>query len=452
MKIDLYQLSNGFHFTDVVYPIVLDVLKVWAESAGWKARVATCREHAVNYATNAHVVGISVYTQTAPSAYRVADRLRSRGKIVLLGGPHFRGSATFREAASHCDAVVSSVCESQWHRLLGQIRGGMIRCNAASAKFLVDDKAQFRYPNDFYEPHSSRKWYQVPSVPTSLGCPYSCNFCSPYLKGRYFLRKIDTIANEVARIRNKVIFLADATFGLHRKFTIQLMRALAPLGKLITIETALIRLQDARVLDALAEGGVKWIIVGVETLSMKLEKHGTSDLTRTIRHIVREVHRRKMYIQGNFICGLDCDGPESFGGIYRLCREIPFDSIMVDALTPYPNTGLYEQLQRNGRIIDTDWAHYDYKHIVYRPLHMTVDQLIDGLIGLYERLLNVGAFLRQAKRLYTQDGVGRATSVVVANNAYFVLDAKRKIRALQKNRLTAGQFSAPAHARTHRCI
>jgi radical SAM superfamily enzyme YgiQ (UPF0313 family) len=434
LKIDLYHLRRQFHFVDFFYPFILDVLKVWAESVGFKTNIKICSESKVNFSTDADVIGISVFTQTAPAAYRVSDKLRKRGKIVILGGPHFRGPATFEEATAHCDIVVSSICESQWTHLLRLIAKGGISSIGNKSLFVVDKERQFRYPNNFYQTSKSKKWYQVPTIPTSIGCPYDCGFCSPYLKGHYILREIQTIVNEVSQIRGKVVFFGDATFGLNKKYTIALMKVLAPMKKLIGIETSLMRLQSADILDAMSAGGVKWIVIGIETLSKTLKKHGETDLKRTLEYTIHQVHRRGMFIQGNFICGLDCDGPGSFDDISRLCKDVNLDSIMVDVLIPYPNTRIYEQMQRTGRIIDTNWEHYDYNHIVYRPLKMTIDQLINGLIRLYEELLNRKLFLKDTLKLYSNNGIRKESSYVVANNAYFSMDAKRKIKALRKNR------------------
>ena len=51
-------------------------LKIWAESLGWRVRIAVCKEDEVNLATDADLIGFSVYTQTAPAVYRVSDKLR----------------------------------------------------------------------------------------------------------------------------------------------------------------------------------------------------------------------------------------------------------------------------------------------------------------------------------------------------------------------------------------
>jgi radical SAM superfamily enzyme YgiQ (UPF0313 family) len=52
-------------------------------------------------------------------------------------------------------------------------------------------------------------------------------------------------------------------------------------------------------------------------------------------------------------------------------------------LTPYPGTKLYEKLDKQGRIIDRQWGHYNTAHVVYSPARMTKEQLYEGYIGLY---------------------------------------------------------------------
>lgn len=434
MKIELYHIFRHFHFTIFVYPIVLDALKLWAEANGWKACVSVCRESRLKISIEADVVGISVYTQTAPAAYRLADKFRSKGKVVVLGGPHFRGPATYNEAAPHCDVIVNSICEEQWKVVLDDIAAGRISPGSQKPRCINDTEGRFRYPGNFYESAKSLKWYQFPSIPTSIGCPYACSFCSPYLPGRYLLRDIKTIYNEASHIAGKIIFLCDATFGLNKKFTIELMNVLAPLKMNICVETTLARLKDKEIVDAMALGGVKWIIVGIESPSLKLKKHGSLELEASSRRIIDNVHRRGLFIQGNFICGLDSDGPESFDQIYQLYRKLNLDSIMLDILTPYPNTELYDHLERQGRIIDRNWEHYDYSHVVYRPLRMTADQLIDGYLQLYQMTFKTRFVLHDVLRIYRDNGLNRASAVVIANKLYFKFDGLKKEKILRKNR------------------
>ena len=355
MRIDLYHLYRSVHFTNFGYPLVLGVLDQWARESGWDTKSGVCRESGVDVFTGADVVGISVYTQTAPAAYRLSRKLRARGVLVILGGPHFRGPETYGEGALNCDVVVGSISEGQWKGLLEDIARGRIAPGDGEAVIIADEERDFRYPEVIREGAFRRKWYQFPSVPTSLGCPFDCGFCSPYMQGRYHLREVETVRREVARARGRGLMLCDATFGLNREHTVELMRALAPLKKRIMVETTLGRLRDGSVLRAMAEGGVKWIIFGIETLGRKMKKHGSPDVEKTVREVTARARDLGIIVQGNVICGLDSDGPESFDRIRDLYGSSGLDLLMAGSLTPYPNTRLYRDLQREGRIIDRDW-------------------------------------------------------------------------------------------------
>ena len=323
--------------------------------------------------------------------------------------------------------------ETRVKNLLNDIAEEKILPDGQKTRYIVDQEKRFRYPDNFYETLKSQKWYQVMSIPTSIGCPFDCNFCSPFFQGEYILRDIKTIYNEVAHFKGKIVFLCDATFGLKTEFTIDLMKALAPLEKRIGVETALARLREQRIIDAMALGGVKWIIVGIETTSLKQKKHGKVDLKEGLKEIVDRIHERGMFIQGNWICGLDCDGKESFDHIYQICKNSSLDSIMIDILTPYPNTKLYDQLLSQERIFDTNWEHYDYHHVVYRPLRLTIDELIDGYLQLSRGLSNLVFSFKDALQVYWDNGIKTESTVVVANKVYFKWDAKRKERELRQN-------------------
>jgi radical SAM superfamily enzyme YgiQ (UPF0313 family) len=448
VKIDLYHLYRHLNFTNLAYPIVLGVLKGWAESDGWQAEVSIRRESQVNLSSDAEAVGFSVYTQTAAAAYRLARKLRQKGKIVIFGGPHFRGPDTYAEASPYCDVLVNSICEEQWRGLLRAVAEGKIRPNSRAPVLVVDRKKSFRYPSNLYETFRSHRWYQVPSVPTSLGCPYDCDFCSPYLRGRYLLREIEAIYNEVARIKGKTLWLCDATFGLNKRFTIDLMKAIAPLGKTAAVETPLAGLRDREVIKALAHGGVRWVAAGVETLSSRYAKHGAATPDDGLRDIIDCAHDCGIIMHGNFICGLDGDGPEVFDQVYRCYEESKLDAIMVSILTPYPNTELYHRLKMEGRIIDNNWEHFDKYHVVYQPKRMTVYQLIKGYIQLCQSLFNSKRIFRETFDLLKTKGLTIESAAAIGYKIGFMFDTPKKKRMLQQGQGSSLEMIAPMAGHT----
>ena len=70
----------------------------------------------IDYEDGADLVGISVMTAVAPRAYRIAERFRSRGAKIVMGGPH--PSVLPEESLQHCDAVVVGEAEGSWQQLI----------------------------------------------------------------------------------------------------------------------------------------------------------------------------------------------------------------------------------------------------------------------------------------------------------------------------------------------
>ena len=62
------------------------------------------------------LVGITFHTPSAPHACRIADRFRSRGIAVVLGGPHV--TLLSEEAAQHADTIFVGEAEGLWQKFL----------------------------------------------------------------------------------------------------------------------------------------------------------------------------------------------------------------------------------------------------------------------------------------------------------------------------------------------
>jgi hypothetical protein len=45
-------------------------------------------------------------------------------------------------------------------------------------------------------------------------------------------------------------------------------------------------------------------------------------------------------------------------------------------------------MESEGRLLHKDWSRYDTGHVVFRPKHMTVDELSQGYAWIYQRLFS----------------------------------------------------------------
>jgi radical SAM superfamily enzyme YgiQ (UPF0313 family) len=413
---------------------MLDVLSSWSKSAGWEVRSKVCTEAGVNLETDADVVAFSVYTQTSKMFYNLSNKLRKKGKIVFMGGPHLRGP-TYREAIPYCDVVAHSINVDQWFDLLKDVEKGRIEPNVKDVIYVEDKERRFQLPEDLYTTYKNHRWPQISAIFTTLGCPYNCSFCNAFHQGSYSLRNIETIYKEVESTRGKVIAFCDATFGIQKKHSMAVLEAIAPLRKKILLETTLRKLCDIDFLNMLQKGGIKVVFVGIENLTQPLNKHGrsVSDVIKTTNEVINNLHDRNIQIVGSFIFGMDMDNPDSFETAFRFYRDSELDILFSGVLVPYPNTPLYDDFHDAGRIIDYDWEHYDYRSVVYRPLNMTIEQLIDGYTTFYTKITKPGFIYRKNLKILRRLGPTSVAGGILAFHLFNSYDARRKKAAIYRN-------------------
>jgi hypothetical protein len=67
-----------------------------------------------------------------------------------------------------------------------------------------------------------------------------------------------------------------------------------------------------------------------------------------------------------------------------------------------PGTPLRERFEKEGRIIDNNWEHYDYRHVVIQPRRMSPADLQDGADWLYVQYYRLDRIvLRTLRALFT---------------------------------------------------
>ena len=159
----------------------------------WSRRGAGRHGHRVHYATyygqadpltllpdDLDAVIISSATQASGLAYALAKCYRQRGTLTVLGGPHAKCFPA--DSLRFFDVVVDGPCDQE---LVGNILGGHVGAGI--------DRASARRPTDF-PPVEERlpdvkaasftdgqpRGLHAFALLSSVGCPYTCNFCTEW--------------------------------------------------------------------------------------------------------------------------------------------------------------------------------------------------------------------------------------------------------------------------------
>jgi len=348
------------------------------------------------------LVGISVMTPAAPRAYEIAREFRARGIRVVLGGVHTAMQPD--EAALHADSLVLGEAEVAWPRLVEDAAEGRLQPLYRGEKNRPLGTEHPRPRRDLIE---GKGYAPVHFVETTRGCSHACEFCSvtSYWGGRYRSRSIEDVVDELRGLRpltgsrfslKNVVFFVDDNIASSREYAAELFAAIRPLGLTWLGQASLEMGEDPELLRMAAESGCRGLLVGFESVtSANREFCRKLASVERYRRAIRNIHAAGIGIEGSFIVGFDHDDENTFSSIYSFAIETRLDSVYLGVLTPYPGTVLYRKMKREGRLLDRDWSAYNTSETVFRPHHMSAEDLERRYIALYRRILSGWSIARR---------------------------------------------------------
>lgn len=323
---------------------------------------------------DADLVGLSAITGTAPRAYELSAQLRARGIPVALGGVH--PTLCPQEAMLHADAAVIGYAEESWPQLLRDLVAGRLQPRYDQSPTL--QLAGLPFPER--QRYDSRLVNVAGTIEATRGCIFNCDFCVvPTAWGRTPLQKpvADVVADLKQMGTRRIIFL-DLNLIANPAYAKELFTALTPLklawGGLVTTTIA----WDEELLSLASRSGCRGLLIGFESLNpAALKASGKAfNARRSYIEVMERIHAHNIAVMGCFVFGLDEDNLDSFDETVSLVMDAKIDLPRYAIATPFPNTGLYNRLEAEGRILTKDWGLYDGQHVVFEPKQMSADQLL----------------------------------------------------------------------------
>jgi radical SAM superfamily enzyme YgiQ (UPF0313 family) len=343
------------------------------------------------------LVGLTFMTALAPRAYEIARAFRARGKLVVGGGYH--PTLCPAEAEQHLDAIVVGDAEDAWPALLCDVErgclqkryGGAALRQAAGAPAFTTPPARRRLLAK-----TARHYVTINAVQTTRGCPHACRYCSitAFHRRSYRRRPVAEVLDELRGIGGDFIFVDD-NIAADRAYATELFAAMVPLRRTWVSQCSIEVADDPDLLARMHAAGCRGLFIGIETTNAaNLAAMGKAfNQTATYRERIARIRRAGIGIVAGIIVGLDHDDPRVFEDTLRFLGGAGIDAVQVNILTPLPGTPLFEDLEGAGRVIDRDWSHYDFRHVVFRPVGMTTAELQAGADWLYAQFYRLDRIL-----------------------------------------------------------
>ena len=143
---------------------------------------------------------------------------------------------------------------------------------------------------------------------------------------------------------------------------------------------------EGDLIEKAAEAGLRSLFVGFETFSAEnlRQSNKNQNLKLDYEKATQRLHDLGIMINGSFVFGLDNDDKDVFKRTVDWGIENAITTATYHILTPYPGTRLFNNMEKNNRILTHDWDLYDTRHVVYKTKSLSQLQLEDGYWWAYK--------------------------------------------------------------------
>ena len=331
------------------------------------------------------LVGITAMTVTIERAEQIARRAMKQGAGVVVGGVH----ATLMpdHTATFAHSVMVGEGYFTWQQLIQDFAAEGVK----GMKPLYEDETWAdltglaTISDRVIQMVDEQKNYWTPYLEITRGCPRNCSFCTAIrVSGRRMrLRPVDEVVDEIERRGIKRFFLTDDNFGLNfttdPEYCADLFQALAKLDlQGWTCQSEMSVAQHPELLDMSVAAHLDKHFIGFESVNPdnRSSLGGKSKgVASSAEEAIRIIRSHGVGVVGLFVMGFDEDTPATFQAMWDFIRKSELDSISTTMLTPYPGTPFREVVERENRLLDVPWSHYDTAHVTFTPKNFTVDEL-----------------------------------------------------------------------------
>ncbi|MGH9734243.1 MAG: B12-binding domain-containing radical SAM protein [Candidatus Acidiferrales bacterium] len=340
------------------------------------------------------VVGITVHLTFASRAFELAQWYRKRGSKVVLGGLHVLSCP--EECATHADALALGDGVQLWPRILADVEAGHLQPRYAAT-----------YENEYRNDPTPKRsilprsgFLTTTSLIATRGCHNRCGFCylaTDGLRMPYRMRDPEQVAAEFLSNGEPYAVFIDNNLGSNRPYLRKLCAALRPLKKIWSAAVSIDVTDDPALIRDMALAGCTGVFVGFESLTDEnlIDARKKTPKAGDYARRVRMLHQNGIQVNSSFVLGFDHDRKDVFQRTAEWVEQNRVECSTFHILTPYPATPLFRQMEREGRLLHRDWTLYDTAHAVFRPKHMSPEELEEGYAWLYHRLFSHASIWRR---------------------------------------------------------
>ena len=353
----------------------------------------------IDFEVAADLIVLSAMGIQEQRLFEVADRFRSNGYTVCMGGPIC--NVVPERCRPHCDVLFEGEGEYTWKAFLDAWEQG-----EHEDRYVQTEKIDM---TDSPAPRIDlldAKAYRVGAVQTTRGCPFSCEFCDIIVTyGRVVrMKPIENVLRELqawADAGLDFVTITDDNLVGNRKYAKQMLKAVGDWNRArrtplsLYVEMSVDCVRDPELLELMRQANVTEAFLGIESprKSSLKETRKFQNVAANLVDDVKTIQSYGMVTVAGMIVGFDNDDLEIFEDQYEFLQLSGAPIVMLGILQAIPRTPLYERLEEAGRLRSVAQGNNTLSFTNIEPLQMSYEELITGYRKLFQRI-------------YTWDAVG----------------------------------------------
>ena len=405
-----------FRYLAGIYPpLGIALLSAILEEEGHNVRIIDCIAESINPdEINDHIhekydiVGITAFTNQAPSAYKLAKNIKHKFKdsIIILGGIHATILPEEVIGNPYIDICVRSEGEETVKEIVSGLKLDKIKgisyknehgenIHNSDRKYISNIDA---YPLPAYHLLPMRKYHsnlglaiREPSIGilVSRGCPNNCEYCYPHALGRKVRMKSSIkIMEEIILLKEKYgireIDFYDDTFTVFQNKIVEICNLLIE-NKIDIVWSCCTRADyiTENLLTQMKKAGCHNIQIGVESGSSKVRNAIGKNINVDYHKVFTKAKKAGIQVRATYMIGNYIETRNDILETIDFSKRINSELAIFNITTPYPGTLLYKRLEKEGRIKTNDWEKYDFYNVVFRHPNLSEDEIQE----LYKRAI-----------------------------------------------------------------
>lgn len=224
-------------------------------------------------------------------------------------------------------------------------------------------------------------------IETSRGCTRNCNFCSiRHMYGKAFRpfpleRVLADIDDIYYNKKCRRIFVSDDNFVLSPKRVVELCHAVIARRyrnlQLVVQADSVTMARNEAMVQLMARAGFNSIFLGIENVSARnLQTARKGDIVDASRKAIALCQKNGIMVVAGMIFGFPEDTETEIIDNYRFLKDTRADTVYCQILTPYPKTGIRQELLEQGLVTNPeDFSTYNGMWANVRTHHLSAEEL-----------------------------------------------------------------------------